>query len=209
MKQEDSLSVGPCSPSSQLSSTPPGSHCSSRPASPLPCSIQHHPLNTPPITSSATIMHPEPTPSINFRIPDFETSLITEECIDGSELDQYLPVTPAGYSSAHALHSKHVRFHSQHSDPEDNNNTHDVTMTRYHELQPSDSLIKNERYANSNHAMYNYQNGVPLNSSAGYYSGNLQYLSNYQYSQQQRPMFTNGSYVGPTGNSNEGWTNYA
>lgn len=242
MKQEDSLSIGPCSPSSRLSSTPPSSHCSSRPTSPSVCpshlNHHHHHPHTPPTTSNTS----EPTPSIDFRIPDIETSLIHEEGIDGSEFDQYLP--SGGFNSSHGImHLHHHQQHGKHSQSRDcsgtdleNNNMHnnknkryctsagaegasdnynnynsgdDVsTMVRYHELQPSEGLVKNERFPSASNVYY--QNGMPLNASAGYYSGNGQYLPNYQYLPHQRSVFTNsGTYVVPNATTNDTWTNYA
>lgn len=251
MKQEDSLSIGPCSPSSHLSSTPPSSHCSSRPTSPSVCpshhNHHHHHPHTPPTTSNTS----EPTPSIDFRIPDIETSLIHEEGIDGSEFDQYLPISSTGgFNSSHGMvhlhhHQQHPGKHSQPRECPDleNNNVHankskrycssggssgsggvdgasdnyssyssgdDVSsMVRYHELQPSEALVKNERFSSTPNAMY-YQNGMPLNTSSGFYSANGQYLPNYQYLPHQRSVFTNsGTYVVPTATTNDTWTNYA
>lgn len=228
MKQEDSLSGGPCSPSSRVSSTSPSSHCSSRPVSPASVGIttQHR---------AGSRNTAEPLPSIDFRIPDLETSLITEECIDDSEFDQYLPPAASGMTVFQPTPSRsHVR-HTYEEDTENNNSIHknkkqsstsepvtsppdlynyeDVSLMRYHEMQPSDAYVKSERYPPANPvSMYNYQNSVPLNSTSGYYTSNGQYLPNYQYLSHQRPIFSNtGSYVvngTPAPTPNDNWKNF-
>lgn len=206
------MSGDPCSPSSHLSSSTPSSHCSSRPSSPMPSAQR-------------------PSGSIDFgRIADLETDLLPEDCLDGSEFDQYLP--PGAHSNQQLYHGQYLK-HSC-AEGETNNNIHknmrhfnaetilpdsegysceDIPpMMRYHELQPSNALVKNERFPSTAHS-YPYQNTMGINGSgSGYYSSTGQYLPSYQYMPPQRSVFTNpGSYVVNTvagATPNDNWTNY-
>lgn len=193
LKQEDS----PCSPRSHTSTSP--SSCSSQPQSPqnqvFRCLDQH--------------------PNLDFnisRLPEIDnTPYITEECVDSSDFDQYLPV------------DQYQSYQTYMKDDDDSNNnqknkrlcTETVqgsaetfedsvhSYARYHELQPSN---KNERYISSSSTMYSYQSAMPL-SSATYY-GNNQYLQTYQYLP-QRHVFSNGS-IGNFGvDSTETWNHYS
>lgn len=215
MKQEDSMSGDPCSPSSHLSSSStPSSHCSSRPTSPI-------------------IPTQRPSNNIDFgRITDLETDLLPEDCLDASDFDQYLP--PGVHTNQQLYHGQYLK-HPCSSDSESNNNIHKnlrhfnnetvlpdsenyncdeiPSLVRYHELQPSNSLVKPERFSAPGAQGYSYQNSMGINQTAsGYYSNSSQYLPSYQYMPPQRTMFTNtGTYVvnGVTGTtSNETWTNY-
>lgn len=206
LKQEDSMSGDPCSPSSHLSSSTPSSHCSSRPASPMVPTTQR------------------PTNSIDFgRITDLETDFLPEDCIDGSEFDQYLPpgaVNPQLYHGQYLKHTEesnnNIHKNLRHYNPEailpDGEYNCTESLVRYHELQPSNSLVKNERFAPAHG--YTYQNGMSSLPSASGYNGSSygQYLPSYQYMPPQRTVFPNsGSYVvngvsAPTTNDN--WSNY-
>ncbi|KAJ8922431.1 hypothetical protein NQ315_004377 [Exocentrus adspersus] len=208
MKQEDS----PCSPRSHSSTSP--STCSSQPHSPqlssqLLKSCEQHGLDL----------------DSYHRIPEIDSSYITtEDCLDSSDLDQYLP-TEAQYQQMHLKHG---------FDDEESNNNYKKRLctdgmvqvpdgyeegsasaatgsfSRYHELQPS-SVVKAERYGSS--GIYTYQSGIPLSSSASYYHGNNnhQYLPSYQYLP-QRPVFAPnsgvGNYASVEGN-NEAWGHYS
>ncbi|XP_057664385.1 transcription factor SOX-8-like [Diorhabda carinulata] len=186
MKQEDS----PCSPRSHSSTSP--STCSSQPNSPL--------------ISSQLLKSCE---QHNFdldsyqRIPEIDSSYMTDECLDSSDFDQYLP------------NETYQQFHK-----DDTNNNYknkrlctdssmassDNSFNRYHELQPS-SVVKTERYLQSNpNGVYTYP---PASSS--YYANNTQYLPSYQYLP-QRPMFGGSSAVGNYSSidgNNETWGHYS
>lgn len=216
MKQEDSMSGEPCSPSSHLSSSStPSSHCSSRPASPnVPA---HRPSN-----------------NIDFgRITDLETDLLPEDCLDASDFDQYLP--PGAHSNQQLYHGQYLKHSSCLVDPESNNNINKnirhypndallsetetynceemSSIVRYHELQPSNTLVKTERFPVPSTHSYAYQNSIGINpATTSYFNNTGQYLPSYQYMQHQRSVFGNaGSYTVNSVNSsssNETWTNY-
>ncbi|KAJ8965953.1 hypothetical protein NQ317_001040 [Molorchus minor] len=205
MKQEDS----PCSPGSHSSTSP--STCSSQPHSPqissqLLKSCDQHNLDLDPY----------------HRIPEIDSTYMPDDCLDSSDLDQYLP-TEAQYQQMYLKHAL--------DDEESNNNYKSKRLCsdsmlqstevyeessssygRYHELQPS-SVVKSERYLHSNASgLYSYQSGMPLSSSPSYYSNNNhQYLPSYQYLH-QRPIYstsaTIGNYTSVEGN-NEAWGHYS
>lgn len=213
MKQEDSMGGDPCSPSSRLSSSStPSSHCSSRPTSPNP--PVHRPSN-----------------NIDFgRITDLDTDLLPEDGLDASDFDQYLPV--GAHSNQQLYHTQYLK-HPTCTDSESNNNIHknirsynepllpetegyncEEMSIRYHELQPSNSVIKTERFpVTSAHSYPNYQNTLGITPGATtYFNNSGQYLPSYQYMQHQRSVFgnTNTYAVNGVNNTtpNDTWSNY-
>lgn len=205
LKQEDS----PCSPRSHSSTSP--STCSSQPNSPqissqLLKACDGHNLEI----------------ETDHRIPDIDSSYITYDCIDSSDLDQYLP-SEAQYQTYQQLYLKY----NQDDDESSNNyknkrlctenpnqssenyeeSSSSSSFSRYHELQPS-SMVKSERYLHSNSSgIYSYPSG-----HSSYYSNNgHQYLPSYQYLPHQRSVFSSssaiGNYTSVEGN-NDSWGHY-
>ncbi|KAJ8949728.1 hypothetical protein NQ318_005049 [Aromia moschata] len=205
LKQEDS----PCSPGSHSSTSP--STCSSQPHSPqisaqlLKACDQHNlDLDT------------------YHRIPEIDSTYIPDDCLDSSDLDQYLP-TEAQYQQMYIKHTldeeeSNNNYKSKRLcgegllQPTDTYEESSGSFSRYHELQPS-SMVKSERYLHSNSSgMYSYQSGMSLSPSPSYYSNtNHQYLPSYQYLP-QRPMFSTssaiGNYTAMEGNT-DSWGHYS
>lgn len=217
----------------------------------------------------------QPPANIDFRLPDIDNTYIPEDCLDSSDLDQYLPS-----ENAHVYQGSYQSYlkSSTMEEDESNNNhknkrlcageglpnpgphQHDgyesyqnylkssleaeedvvghhkgnkrlcpseginqghegydaaASLMRYHELQPSSSLVKTERFPSvpATTSVYSYQSGVPLPASASYYTNSgHQYLPSYQYlPQRTTTVFGNttiGSY-GVDGNATESWGHYS
>lgn len=203
MKQEDS----PCSPRSQSSNSP--STCSSQPNSPQvssqflkACENQHLELDQ------------------YHRIAEIDSSYMPDDCIDSSDLDQYLPAE-AQYQNYQQIYLKHTQ-----NEEETNNNLKNKRLCsetivssnenleepgdvfgRYHELQPS-SVVKSERHVPANSSgLYAYSS----NSTTFYGNNNHQYLPSYQYLP-QRPIFSNASSLAhypSLESNNEAWGHYS
>lgn len=213
MKQENS----PCSPRSHSSTSP--SSCSSQP-------------NSPSIPAQSFRPCIETTSSVDFRLPELDGAYIPvpEDCIDSSDLDQYLPNENSHTYQGNAYPQNYLK--TDLDEEESNNNQKNKRLcsgntpvhegydeslpssfVRYHELQPSTSIVKSERYLSpSASPMYSYQSGVPIPSSASYYTNSShQYLPSYQYLPQRTTVFSNasiGSYS-VDGNSTETWGHYS
>ncbi|XP_023023564.2 uncharacterized protein [Leptinotarsa decemlineata] len=200
LKQEDS----PCSPRSHSSTSP--STCSSQPNSPqissqLLRSCDQHSLDL----------------ESYHRIPDIDNAYMPDECLDSSDLDQYLP-TEAQYQYQQ-LYLKHNQ------DEEESNNNYknkklctetgqvgdrceeSTPFGRYHELQPS--TVRSERYLQSTSSgVYSYPS-----ASSTYYSNNgHQYLPSYQYLPQRPSVFSGSAAMGnytPMEGNNEAWGHYS
>lgn len=207
-KQEDS----PCSPRSHSSTSP--SSCSSQPHSPS-------------VSGQAYRSYVEPTPNMDFRLPELE------DCIDSTDLDQYLPSENSHFYQGPSCQQSYLKYPLE--EDESNNNhknkrpcselpplqAHEggydaASLVRYHELQPSSSLVKSERFltapSTSVYLPTTYQSGV-LPPGSTYYtnSAHHQYLPSYQYLPQRTTVFGNaavGSYS-VDGNSTETWGNYS
>lgn len=215
LKQEDS----PCSPRSHSSTSP--SSCSSQPHSPS-------------VAPQNFRSYMEPAPHMDFRIPDLENTYISEDCLDSSDLDQYLPSENAHLYQGAPCQQNYLK-HSLEEDESNNNHKNKRTcsdvppgpategsydtslppsLIRYHELQPSSSLVKNERFLTPpSTAVYTYQSGVSLPPGASYYtnSSHHQYLPSYQYLPQRTTVFGNAS-VGSysvDGNTTDSWGHYS
>lgn len=205
LKQEDS----PCSPRSHSSTSP--STCSSQPHSPqissqLMKSCEQHGLDL----------------ESYHRIPEIDSTYMPDDCLDSSDLDQYLP-TEAQYQQMYLKHTleeeetnnnyKNKRLCTENMiQTSDNYEESGGSFSRYHELQPS-SVVKSERYIHSSSSgIYSYQSGMPLSSSSSYYSNNNhQYLPSYQYLP-QRPMFSSSSAIGnyaTVEGTNDSWGHYS
>lgn len=214
LKQEDS----PCSPRSH-SSTSPSSY-SSQP-------------NSPSIPSQSFRSSVEVASNVDFRLQGLDGAYIPvpEDCIDSSDLDQYLPNENSHIYQGNAYPQNYVKNNLD--EEQESNNNHKskrlcsentttnenydeslpTSFVHYHELQPSSSIVKSERYLSpSASSVYSYQSGVPLPSSAStYYTNNShQYLPSYQYLPQRTTMFSNasiGSYS-VDGNTTDSWSQY-
>nr|CAH7743894.1 unnamed protein product [Callosobruchus chinensis] len=222
-QQEES----PCSPRSRSSTSP--STCSSQPNSPAqhvqmikstncPGAEQHHVMNG--INGY--------TDKVYQRIPEIDSTYIPDDCLDSSDLDQYLP-SESQFQSYQQAFIKHAQ-------EEDNNNYKNKRLDggeaipqsgemcddgfgRYQDLQAGSNsnsspvAVKTERYLHhqsSPTSLYPYS---PVNSP--YYTGNgHQYLPSYQYLP-QRTMFsgsttiTNYTSSSVETNSNEHWSPYS
>ncbi|KAI4469892.1 hypothetical protein MML48_1g01256 [Holotrichia oblita] len=200
MKQEDS----PCSPRSHSSTSP--SSCASQPHSP---SVQS--LRTSCIESN-----------IDFnRLSDIENTYIPEDCIDSSDLDQYLPVENPHYPPPFVAH--YIKHDVE--DEESNNNLKNKRVptmdplhltdgiensalthfSKYHELQPTTPLIKTERFSSPNPAFYQ------TSSSTTAYYNNQYNMPSYQYLPQRTAVFSNaaiGNYSLDPNASLEHWAHY-
>lgn len=213
LKQEDS----PCSPRSHSSTSP--SSCSSQPNSP----------SIPPPSFRSCV---EAASSVDFRLPDLDNAYIPvpEDCIDSSDLDQYLPSENSHIYQGNAYPQNYLKNNLE--EEESNNNhknkrlcsenvtTHEgyeeavpSSFVRYHELQPSSSIVKSERYLSpSGSTVYSYQSGVPIPPGASYYTNSShQYLPSYQYLPQRTSVFSNasiGSYS-VDGNTTDSWSHYS
>lgn len=212
LKQEDS----PCSPRSHSSTSP--SSCSSQPNSP---SI--HPQSFRSCVETAS--------NVDFRLPELDGAYIPvpEDCIDSSDLDQYLPNENAHIYQGNAYPQNYLK---NSLDEEESNNNHKnkrlcsenttnenydeslpSSFVHYHELQPSSSIVKSERFLSpSASSVYSYQSGVPIPSSASYYTNSShQYLPSYQYLPPRTTVFSNasiGSYS-VDGNTTDSWGHYS
>ncbi|KAF5303353.1 hypothetical protein FQR65_LT08266 [Abscondita terminalis] len=192
LKQEDS----PCSPRSQNSTSP--STCSSP--------------QSPSISSGPPLRHcMDPLGgNIDFnRLPELDNSYIPEDCLDSHDLDQYLTQDNIHSFQGNVYHESYKR---NAEDDETNNNNKSKKMCmdnggqspevfddhvpplpfmRYHELQPTNHLVKSERYASPPTTSvfgYNHLSTSP----PGYYTGSgHQYLPPYQYLPQRSAMFGN------------------
>ncbi|XP_018331741.1 transcription factor SOX-9-like [Agrilus planipennis] len=217
LKQEES---SPCSPRRHSSTSP--SSCSSQP---------HSPSITPHTFKQCTDVSNN---SIDFnRLPEFDNTYITEDCLDSNDLDQYLPVEH-GYQQ-NIYHDSYVIRRVSEDDESNNNNykskrvTSDnflqngeehsdeitsIPFVRYHELQPSSSGVKTERYPSPNTTtnVFTYQSSMPIASPTGYYTnGSHQYLPSYQYLPQRPSTFGNhtvGSYTISGNASSEPWSHW-
>ncbi|KAJ8941975.1 hypothetical protein NQ314_010199 [Rhamnusium bicolor] len=204
LKQEDS----PCSPRSHSSTSP--STCSSQPHSPQ---ISHQMLKS-------YDQHNIDLESYH-RIPEIDSTYVPDECLDSSDLDQYLP-TEAQYQQLYLKHTldeeecnnnyKNKRICPEGLQSAENYEESSASFSRYHELQPS-SVVKSERYVHSNSSgIYSYQSGMPISSSSSYYTNsNHQYLPSYQYLP-QRPVFSTSSAIGNYSSvegSNDSWGHYS
>lgn len=132
MKQEDSIASSPKSDQESCSS---------------------HYTPSPPITSHPEANHPNYhmhlTPrmdSIDFgRMEELDpSSVIQDDGIDNTELDQYLP--PGGAPVHYNYPPQYLKYYDE---PNNNNkrrgDEYDEHNSRYHELQPSSALVKTER----------------------------------------------------------------
>lgn len=161
------------------------------------------------------------------RLPEIDNSYMPEECLDSSELDKYLHNESNSYQLYNQNYGKHQ------SDDESNNNQqkkrnfgeiypHAVdgydgsagsSFARYHELQPSATVIKTERFsATTNTTVFTYQPPTTLPSNSTYYSNpGHQYLPSYQYFPQRGvlPSSTAGNYNIESNNPVETWPPYA
>lgn len=203
MKQEGS----PCSPRSHSSNSP--STCSSQPNSPQISpqflkACDHHSMEL----------------EQYHRIPDIDTSYMPNECIDSSDLDQYLPVE-VQYQNYQQMFLKHTLENEETNINHKNKRlctetaaSHDEIVEesanvfgKYHELQPS-SMVKSERYVHtSSSGIYTYGSS----STSIYGNNNQQYLPSYQYLP-QRPIFNNSPSLGhytSMESDNEAWGNYS
>ncbi|KAF5273249.1 hypothetical protein FQA39_LY07580 [Lamprigera yunnana] len=214
LKQEDS----PCSPRSQNSTSP--STCSS-PQSPA---------------LSGPLLRPymeQASGGIDFnRLPELDNSYIPEDCLDGNDLDQYLP---HDHDNIHGFQANtYHETYKRRIDDECNNNSNKskkgcmesggqssevleeqvctLPFVRYHDLQPTNHVIKHERYATpptSSVFGYNHLSASP----PGYYtSSGHQYLPPYQYLPQRSTMFSNptmNSYGVNSATSSESWSPYS
>lgn len=243
--------LSPCSTRSHNSTSP--SSCSSQPHSPSMARKTFRSC----VEQTAT--------NIDFRLPEIDNTYIPEDCLDSSDLDQYLP-----NENAHMYQASYQNYLKNSLEEDESNNNHknkrlctgegmsgasshegyepyqsylkngmeneeDASSSaslhknkrlcsgenlqtregyvRYHELQPSSSLVKTEGFlAPSTTSVYSYQSGVPLPSSASYYTNTShQYLPSYQYLPQRTTVFGNttiGSY-GVDGNSTDSWGHYS
>ncbi|CAH1123309.1 unnamed protein product [Ceutorhynchus assimilis] len=195
-KQEDS----PCSPRSHSSTSP--STCSSQPNSPQ---ITAHPLLKSCDSHNLDL-------ETYHRMSEIDSSYgiySTEEGLDSSDLDQYLPANTeasyAGFSGGF-----------KHSQEEEGNNNYKAkrpcleetfddpnnAYSRYHELQSSAS-----KHANT--GLYTYQSTM---TSGSCYAGNSQYVP-YQYMQQRNLFASTNPAVGGTFSTvdavpNDSWTSH-
>ncbi|GJQ77009.1 hypothetical protein Trydic_g15204 [Trypoxylus dichotomus] len=200
LKQEDS----PCSPRSHSSTSP--SSCASQPHSPSVQSLRTNCLES----------------NIDFnRLPDIENTYIPEDCIDSSDLDQYLPTENAHYPPFIAHYIKHDV-----EDEESNNNLKNKRVSsmdplhindgvenssispfsRYHELQSTGPLIKTERFSTPNPSTF-----YPTSSPAASYYNNQYNMTSYQYIPQRTTVFSNsgiGNYSLDANASLEHWAHY-
>ena len=210
LKQEDS----PCSPRSHSSTSP--STCSSQPHSPA---IQSQTLR-----SCLESQH-----NLDFnRLSDIDNTYIPEDCLDSSDLDQYLPSETSqtyqnSYPPNYVKHSveeeannnyKNKRLCTEnmnHSQPvEGYEDTVSSSVGRYHELQPS-SIVKAERFVSPNASvMYSYQSGMSIGSTSTYYNANShhQYLPSYQYLPQRTMFGTSSGTTYNAENNTEPWGHY-
>lgn len=170
-----------------------------------------------------------------FRLPDLDGTYIPvpEDCIDSSDLDQYLPGENSHLYQSGAPYAQ-TYLKSAGLDEEESNNNHHKSkrlcpeapsaqesyedglpspFVRYHELQPSgSSAVKSERFLPP--STYGYQSaGVPIAPGGSYYPANAsQYLPSYQYLPQRGGVFGNpaalGNYGGAEGNGAESWGHY-
>lgn len=207
LKQEDS----PCSPRSHSSTSP--SSCASQPHSPSVQALRNSCIET----------------NIDFnRLPDIDNTYMPEDCIDSSDLDQYLPTENPHYAPAFATH--YIKHDVD--DEESNNNNNNLKnkrvssidplhindsfengtttlspFSRYHELQPSAPVIKSERYSTPNPATF-----YPTASTTASYYNNQYNMTSYQYLPQRSTVFSNsaiGNYSLEGNASLEPWGHYS
>lgn len=173
----------------------------------------------------------EAASNVDFRLPDLDNTYIPvpEDCIDSSDLDQYLPNENSHVYQGNAYPQNYLKNNLE---EEESNNNHKSkrlcsenvsahegydesvasSFVRYHELQPSSSIVKSERYLSpSGSSVYSYQSGVPIPPNASYYTNSShQYLPSYQYLPQRTTVFSNasiGSYS-VDGNTTDSWSHY-